>query len=232
MDAGRDAHAAAMDGLEAEDLAAAQALRACAFLAPEPVPTEWFTNAASQLAEPLRGVAADPVTWRLSLARISGHALGRIDAQGLLLHPHTQAIIRTRLPPGEAAAARGQAAAVVTASHRGHQSLPASWPGWARLLPHLLALDPEASSPALSDLTRDAVWYLIRRGLARNADDLARRLYQSALAQDGPDARRTLRAANTLAIVLGKLGRPAEARALNEDTLARRRVLGEDHPDA
>jgi hypothetical protein len=98
MDAGRDAHAAALDRLEAEDPAAAQALRACAFLAPEPVPAEWFTNAASQLAEPLRGVAADPVTWRLSLARISGQALGRIDAQGLLPHPLTQATKACRHP--------------------------------------------------------------------------------------------------------------------------------------
>ncbi|MGH3292009.1 MAG: FxSxx-COOH system tetratricopeptide repeat protein [Trebonia sp.] len=233
MDAGWDAFAAALDRLAAQEPAAAQAVRACAFLAAGPVPAEWFTNAARQLAEPLRGVAADPVTWEQSLTLISGQDLARVDPQGLLPHRLTQAVIRSRLSPAEAAAAHGEAAALLTASHPGHQSLPASWPGWARLLPHLLALDPEASSPALSDLTRDAVWYMIRRGLARNAHDLARRLYQSRLAQDGPDARRTMRAANTLAIVLARLGRPAEARALNEDTLGRRRrVLGADHPDA
>jgi hypothetical protein len=41
-----------------------------------------------------------------------------------------------------------------------------------------------------------------------------------------------LTSSNNLAINLGLLGDLAGARALNEDTLARRRrVLGEDHPD-
>ena len=154
-----------LDRLEADDPAAAQAVRVCAFLAPEPVPASWFTDAAGQLPEPLGTVAADPLAWGQALGRISGRGLARIDAQGLLTHRLTQAIIRTRLPAGEAAATRARAAALLTASHPGDEKLPSTWPGWARLLPHLLVLDPDASSPALSDLTHDAAWYLIRRGL-------------------------------------------------------------------
>jgi hypothetical protein len=221
----------AADRLEAGSPAAAQVLRVCAFLAPEPVPAVWFTTAAAQLPPPLGEAAADPLAWGQILARISGQALARVDPQGLLTHRLTQAIIRTRLSPGEAAAAREQAAELLTASHPGHQDLPSTWPGWERLLPHLLALDPDASSPALSDLANDAVWYLIRRGLARNAYDLGRQLYQNRRGQYGPDHPGTLRAARALADGLRGMRRYSDAMALDEDTLTRcRRVLGEDHP--
>jgi hypothetical protein len=222
----------ALDRLEAMSPAGAQALRVCAFLAPEPVPASWFTNAAEQLPKPLGAAAADPLTWREALARISGQALARIDFQGLLPHRLTQAIIRARLSPDEAAAARAQAAALLTASHPGDTDLPSTWPEWGRLLPHLLALDPNADTKALSDLDRDAVRYLTRRGLAGNAHALARQLYRNLYEQHGPDHHDTLIAASALANVLYEMGRFAEARDLNEDTLARqRRILGWDHPD-
>jgi hypothetical protein len=147
------------------------------------------------------------------------------------MHRLTQAIVRGYLPPGQAAAARDEAAAVLAANNPGDGDLPSTWPGWARLLPHLLALDPQASTAALNDLTYDAVWYLIRRGDARSADDLARRLHQYRLSELGPDDPGTLNTADTLAVAVRDLGRDGEARELHEDTLARsRRVLGDDHP--
>ena len=48
------------------------------------------------------------------------------------------------------------------------------------------------------------------------------------LGEDHPD---TLRTANNLAVDLRNLGEHQAARELDEDILARRRVLGEDHPD-
>ena len=222
----------AVDRLKTQDPAAAQAAVICAFLASEPVPAAWFTKAAGQLPEPLGVAAGDPVAWRQVLARIAQQAVARVDQQGQLMHRLTQAIIRTHLSAGQAAAARDQAAALLAASQPGDVDLPSTWPGWARLLPHLLALNPDASNPALSDLTGAAVWYLIRRGGARNGYDLASSLYQHRLAQDGPDDPGTLTAANTLATVLSETGRYGKARELDEDTLARRRrVLGDDHPD-
>ena len=53
----------------------------------------------------------------------------------------------------------------MAASSPGDTDAPGTWPAWARLLPHLLALDPAATSnPALRDLACDAAWYLIMRG--------------------------------------------------------------------
>ena len=222
----------ALDRLEAADRAAAQAVRACAFLAPEPVPAGWFTSAAGQLPQPLSEAAADPLAWDRALARISSQALARVDQQGLLMHRLTQAVIRTRLTPDQAAAAQAQGATLLGASRPGDTALPANWPAWARLLPHLLALNPDASIETLTTLTNDAVWYLIRRGLARDALDLARRLHQHRLTRHGRDDHRTLNAAITLAAVLSETGRHSEARVLEEDALARlRQALGDDHPD-
>jgi hypothetical protein len=222
----------ALDQLEAADRAAAQAVRACAFLAPEPVPAAWFTTAAGELPEPLGEAAADPLAWGQALGRISGRALARVDGNGLLMHRLTQAIIRTRLAPDETSEARAQAAALLAASHPGDYELPANWPEWARLLPHLLALNPDASAATLGDLTYDAVWYLLRRSLPGDALDLARCLYQHHLSHEGPDELPTLNSAVALAAALSETGRHSEGRRLDEDTLARsRRFLGEDHPN-
>ena len=64
----------AMDRLEAVDPAAEQVVLVCAFLAPEPVPTERFTNAAGHLPEPQGTVAADPLArgrrWPGSAGRL------------------------------------------------------------------------------------------------------------------------------------------------------------------
>lgn len=220
----------AMDRLESANATAAQVIRICAFLAPEPVPAEWFTRAATRLPGSLRKATADPLAWAEVMARISDQALARVDLQGLLMHRLTQAIIRSRLSADDVDALRAQAAALLTASEPGKTNLPSAWPGWARLLPHLLAFDPGASTEGLSNLAIDAIWYLIRCGLARNAHHLAHRLYQNCLAQGGPNGRSTLDAATALAAVLASAGHRAEARSLNEDTLKRcRSVLGEDH---
>jgi hypothetical protein len=221
----------AFDRLHDQDPAAASLAAICAFLAPEPVPADWFPRAAAGLSPPLAEAAADPLAWRQALARVREQALARLDQHGLVMHRLTQAIIRGYLPPDRAADTRGRASALLAANHPGDEALPSTWPGWARLLPHLLALDPQASTAALSNLTYDAIWYLIRRGDARSAYDLAYHLYQHDLGKLGPDDPATMNAAGTVAVVLRDLGRYGQARELDEDTLARsRRLLGDDHP--
>ena len=222
----------AYDLLASDDPAAAQVIAMCAFLAPDPVPLGWFPHAAAVLPKPLAERAADPVTWGHVTARIRRQALARLDRQGLLLHRLTQAIIRDHLTPEETATTKSLAAAALAANHPGDKDLPANWPSWARLLPHLLAVDTVASMSELGALTHDAVWYLIRRGDARGGHELASRLYERHLDRAGPDDLATLNAATALAVVLRAIGEYGKARELDEDTLARRRrVLGENHPD-
>ena len=221
------------DRLARQDPAAAELASVCAFLAPEPIPESLFTSAVSVLPSELAARAADPLAWRQTLAHMTRQSLARIDHRGLQMHRLTQAILRERLTPAEAAATRKYAEAMLAASNPGDPPNPVTWPRWARLTPHVLAADLAATdSPALRELARHACWYLIERGDARTAHDLVSGLCQQWRDRLGEDHEHTLTAAHYLAWTLLEMGRYAESRDLNQDTLVRRRrVLGQDHPD-
>src|SRR5262249_29252315 len=149
----------------------------CAFLAPEPIPEQMFTRAASDLPGELADRVADPLAWSQTLAHMARQALVRIDQRGLQMHRLTQAILRDRLPPGQAAAARGRAEAILAASRPRSVDDPATWPEWAWLMPHLLASDVAATeNRGLRKLACGACLYLVARGDARAARDLGNRL--------------------------------------------------------
>ena len=221
------------DRLARQDPAAAELASMCAFLAPEPIPEGLFTGAVSVLPGELAARAADPLAWRRTLAQMTRQSLARIDHRGLQMHRLTQAILRDRLTPARAAATRTCTEAMLAASDPGDPPNPATWPRWARLMPHVLAADLAGTdSPALRELARHACWYLIERGDARTAHDLVSGLLLQWRDRLGEDREHTLTAAHYLAWTLLEMGRYAESRDLNQDTLdRRRRVLGEDHPD-
>lgn len=223
----------ALAQLSDEDPATAELAELCAFLAPEPIPAGWFSHATAVLPAALAEKAANPVAWRQVLARISHHALTRIDHNGLQMHRLTQAIIRSHLPASQAAARQRQAEAIVGASDPGDGMSPSTWPGWARLLPHLLAVNPACTSDAaLRAVAVEAALYLVRRGDARAGHDVARHIYSRWRDELGPDNADTLKAAIPLSYALREMGRYSQAREQDERTLASyRRTLGDDHPD-
>ena len=223
----------AADRLENEDPAAMALLNVCAFLAPEPVPTRLISAAAKNISQPLAARAADPVALRRLLTAIGRSALARVGSDTLQMHRLTQAILRDRLTPRRSAKAHAESEAILVAGHPGDRTNPATWPAWAQLLPHLLAADPGSSSnPAVLDLAAEAARQLWRRGDTRGSYELASKLYEQWHCRLGDDDPHTLRAAESLGDVAWDQGRYADARELDEDTLARRRrVLGEDHPD-
>jgi Tetratricopeptide repeat/NB-ARC domain len=222
----------ALEHLREQDQAAAEVAEICAFLAPEPIPVRWFPAAAADLPGPLGSSAADPMAWRKTLARLGRSALARIDGDGLLMHRLTQAMIRS-VPPGQSASARELAMIVVAANDPGGSGLPSKWPDWARVLPHLLMLDPASSRDAgVRDMACEVAWYLRASGHAGAAHDLARHLYDQWRDRLGPDDKHTMHAVSTLAVALREMGRYGDARELDEDTLSRdRRLHGEDHPN-
>ena len=138
------------------------------------------------------------------------------------MHRLTQAILRDRLTPAQAAATRERTEAILAASNPGDPANPATWPRWARLMPHLLAADlAAADSPGLRWLACDACWYLLARGDTRTAYDLASDLRQQWRDRLGDDHEHTLVIAHYLAWALRGMGRYAEARDLDQDTLDR-----------
>jgi hypothetical protein len=218
--------------LDAEDPAAAQLAGVCAFLAPEPIPEDLFTANPGALSGELAARAADPLAWRQTMGRLARQSLARIDQRGLVLHRLTQAILRDRLTPEQAAATRACSEAILAAADPGDMGNPVTWPRWAQLMPHLLAADLAATErPALRGMAYNAYGYLLARGDTRTAHVLAAGLHQQWRDRLGDDHEDTLTVAYYLAWALRDMGRYAEARELDEDTLAReRRVLGDDHP--
>ncbi len=223
----------AADRLAASDPAAAELASLCAFLAPEPIPEDLFTATPSELPRTLAERAGDPLAWRQTLARLAGQAIARVDHRGVQLHRLTQAILRDRLEPTSAAASRNRVAAILARSNPGDPDDPATWARWAPLMPHLLTVDlAHTGNAALRSMACDACWYLLARGEARTAHDLAARLRQHWRERLGDDDRHSRAAASYLAWALREMGRYAEARDLGRDNLTRkRRVLGDDHPD-
>ena len=221
------------DKLARDDPAAAELASVCAFLAPDPVPEDLFTGAPQELPAMLAARASDPMAWGQTLAHVSEQALARIDYRGLQMHRLTQAILRDRLTLSEATAMRDRAEAILAASHPGDPQEPDTWPGWARLMPHVLAASlAGADNPALRSLACSACWYLLMRGDVRTGYDLASDLRQQWRDRLGDDHEDVRVITDVLGWALREMGRFAEARDLTQDTLARcRRVLGEDHPD-
>jgi len=221
-----------VDRLAEEDPAAAELASLCAFLAPEPIPLDLFTVAASELPAGLIVRVADLLAWRLTLGHLARQSLVRIDHRGLQMHRLTQAILRDRLTPMQAAAARAVTEALLAASNPHDPANPATWSEWARLMPHLLAANLAATdNPGLRWMACHACWYLLARGDTRTAHDLARDLRQQWQDRLGGDDETVLEAAHYLGWALRRMGLRAEARDLHQDTLDRaRRVLGPDHP--
>jgi len=227
------------DRLAEIDPAALALARVGAFLAPEsePIPAEVLTATVAPSGCPpemktLAVAVASPVAAHRCLGRIGRYGLGRVD-DGLRLHRLTQAVLRDQLDTDQTAAYRVYAQALVVAADPGNERDPVTWPGWARILPHLLATDPAASpNPGLRDLARRAAYYLYNRGDTQPARQLAEHLYLAWRDSLGPDDPHTLRVGSLLGYILSALGLLSRARELGEDTLARyQQLLGHDHPD-
>ena len=164
------------DRLDRDDPAAARLASVCAFLAPEPIPEDLFTTAATELPGALAARATDPLAWRQTLAHLTRQSLARVDQRGLQLHRLTQAILRDRLDPAQATATRGCAEATLAANDPSDPANPVTWPRWAQLMPHLLAADLAATErQGLRWMACNACGYLLSRGDTRAAHNLARR---------------------------------------------------------
>ncbi|MFG1917460.1 FxSxx-COOH system tetratricopeptide repeat protein [Micromonospora sp. NPDC048898] len=223
-----------LDRLAATDQAAGQLLRLCALLAPEPVPIEIFTGApVGVLPEPLASVAASTMAIRRSIGLLGRYGLAKVGPVGPQLHRLTLAIVRDLTDHATEVAARRQLDALLVAATPGPSHEPTAWPYWARFLPHLLAVDPGASTnPALRAVATQATWYLRGHGDLRAGHDVTEHLYQQWRSRLGPDDPATLQAAHSLADARFRLGFVQAAHDIADETLRRRRrVLGDDHLD-
>ncbi|MGV9563240.1 FxSxx-COOH system tetratricopeptide repeat protein [Streptomyces sp. NPDC003480] len=219
--------------LESDHPGAAALLSALTLLAPEPFPV---TTCAGHLPDdasiPLTDALATRLAGSTALRAITRHSLARAQNGTIQLHRLTQTVLRDQLTPDQRRQTGRDAEALLTAATPGDVGHPSTWPAWRVLLPHLLAVDPALiTTEGGRDVVREACWYLLDRGQARTARDRLQQLYDTWLRQLGPDHESTLRTANYLARAHDDTRDHEGARALDEDTLQRRRrLLGEDHP--
>ncbi|MFF3686613.1 FxSxx-COOH system tetratricopeptide repeat protein, partial [Streptomyces sp. NPDC002187] len=212
--------------------AALALLHACALLAPEPFPLHACTRSVADPAPDVAGLLNNPLAARNALRALAQQGLARVQDGTVQLHRLTQAVVRDQLTETEHTDAARVAETLLTTAYPGRASDPATWQAWPDLLPHLLTPDPADLTTAAGRYAAcDACWYLMDRANAPTALPRLQHLHHTWTRQLGPDHEHTLWAANYLARAYRDTEKPAQARALGEDMLERRRrVLGEDHP--
>ena len=229
-----------LDRLRDTTPAAAQLLELCAWLGPEPIPMDLFTNHCGQLPEPLAATAADPVAFNNTVGALTDYSLARRTGSSLVVHRLIQDVTRYR-PSGQAAGDEGKPLETVLALLRADLPgevwhTPESWTRWRTLLPSVLAATGYHTGTAGEETT---AWLLARAGdyLRRQSQYLeALSMYQRALSIHetalGPDNPEVANALNNVGLVLWELGRAAEALPLHERALRiDEAALGPDHPD-
>ncbi|MFE6889967.1 FxSxx-COOH system tetratricopeptide repeat protein [Streptomyces sp. NPDC057694] len=227
-----------LDQLAQDDPTGLAVVRVCALLGPEPIPVRWLMTVEDITAddEALSGlvrVVNDEMLLRRAIGTTVRFGLATSNRDGVRLHRLVQSVIRDLLPATARERVRRHARALLVANRPGDPEDPATWPEWARIVPHLLAVEPNAPVDLhLRMLACSTCWYLIERGDADAGGRLARSLCEAWGRDAGPDDVHVLWATRCLARALREQGRYEEARLLYEDALARyQRVLGKEHTD-
>ncbi len=202
---------------------AAEVLGTAAFLAAEDIPTELVSAAA----DPLAAEATFAALRRLSLIRRQGDSIAVHRLVGIVVRDHLGREERT-------GRARAATIALKAAALPVPADEPRSWPVFARLLPHVLALaeHPESAGTDLATLLAQAGVYLRFRGQLAPALEVLERaldIFEDAYGPDHPEVAGTL---GNLGTVFRDLGDPDGARDHLERALGIfEATYGPDHPD-
>lgn len=214
-------------------------LHLCAWLAPEPIPEYLFTESAGLLPPALATRTGDPLTWRETVAELTGYALCQTSAEPttLTFHRLTQAALRLH-HRDMAETEAGQSLALLHTAFPAETGQPTHWARCEVLAPHVLQLQAWRGKKLSLDASRLS-WLLDRlanylthaRGLYDEAERLQRWALEIVLGHFGEEHPNTLVVLDHLAATIQAQGDLADARKLRESVLAiRRRVLGEQHP--
>jgi tetratricopeptide (TPR) repeat protein len=207
------------------------ALAMTAFLAPDSIPRSFFSVLGENSLAGRKQVAA-------ALAALHRYSLATVAGTQVSVHRLLQKVIRDRLAGRVQADAAAQALTAVHAAMPGDPRLPATWPQWQELVPHVAALasfEAVASVDAagLMAILNPMCLFLESAGSPLQAVDLATRGISISTRHLGADHLSTLTARGALAASYESAGRTGDAIALGEQVAADfERVLGPGHPDS
>src|SRR5579885_2608874 len=216
--------------------AAAELLRACAFLAPDAIPEEILTQGARHLGKLLAPVAADPLRLADALAALRAYSLLTRDPETrtLTVHRLVQRILRTRLAARTCKQWMQRVVQTVDAAYPDPEF--SAWPACERLLPHALVCatwieQAGSKPPAAARLLNQTGYYLHARGRYARAEPLLQRALAISEQALGPQHPHTATSLNNLARLYHDQGDYARAEPLLQRALAiSEQALGPQHP--
>ncbi|MFJ7017278.1 FxSxx-COOH system tetratricopeptide repeat protein [Streptomyces sp. NPDC101117] len=216
--------------LDAEDSDALDFLKACALLAPEPLPLPGITDGPPVPGAP---VLSSQRARRRVLRVLEKHALARVSDDSVEVHGLVFNALREALTPAEHERAAAYACRLLEApySERARRTHPRPLP--VGLLPHLIAIAPADLVTSGARSAACEACQSLRELDPVTALSRLRDLHLSFLERLGHDHADTLLAASGLVGAMTDNGETGQALALAEDLLASQQtLLGEDHPDS
>ena len=223
--------------VEQDSVAAADLLRACAFLAPDLIPETLLRQDAHYWGASLGNVTGDSFQWNETVRELLKYSLVRRsrEHQALSIHRLVQVVIRDQMDEQNRQQWTQRAVRAINAAFPKveHQT----WPQCDRLLPHALLCaeliaQEQMTFPEAARLLNQTGYYLHDR--ARYAE--AEPLYQHALTirkqQLRPDHPDTASSLNNLAALYYNQGKYGQAEPLYQRALEiHEQQLGPDHPN-
>jgi len=149
----------------------ADLLNLCAFLAPDALPCDVISAGKEYLPPALAEVVTDPLRFDDAVAVLRRYSLLDVKDGELSVHRLVQAVVRASLEHEQPSHPTWLVAAVGVVDHAfpANSDDPRTWPGCARILPHVLAsLNGLAQVKIVFNVTAD-IWkrvglYLLERG--------------------------------------------------------------------
>ena len=215
----------AFEQVKAASPAAGELLRHCAFLAPDSIPEELFTQNTAVFGEPLASAACDEIEWDAVVEAAARYALMRRNAvnKTLSLHRLVQKVLCLQLSTGV------QPEYALRCVQAVNQILPFSqfhtWAACDRLLAQAmvcinLVKEYHIPVPDMWFLLRKVGAHLQQRGQYRDAEPFLLEAYGLAKHVMGPEHSMTAESLNDLTDTYQQQGRYAEAEQASRHALA------------
>jgi tetratricopeptide (TPR) repeat protein len=229
----------ALDRLRQQTPAAEDLLVLLAFLGADDIPRALPTQHPDLLPARLRATVADPLGYQQAVAALRLLALvtASRDGERLSVHRLVQVVVRHQLNPQPHQQWAATALRLVTAAFPSDHTDPDTWPAYAQLLPHALAVTgitgvEDVEPEMAAELQNKAGLYLWQRAEHQQARRLLERALSIRETRLGPDHPDTAWSLNNLARVLHDQGDLPAARTLHERALSSFEArLGANHPD-
>jgi Tetratricopeptide repeat len=213
---------------------ALELLRCCAFLGPEPIPSEVFKFGSEESQTGVGSLIADPIELSTAISALGRFALVRMDGPYITVHRLIQALLRDELDPEDQRRYRQDAHSILAAGAPGTPTDVNSWPKYADLVAHIgsSAMDlAHCQMPAHRAFALDVVRYLFVSGDFVSCRSFAERFIAQWTEDSGPDDPYVLDAKRHLGNALRESGEAGAAYQLVKETLeSAERVLKLSNP--